>query len=334
MAAVSMIRRRAVLAAIAGTLASPLVAQTSRDATRRLGVLMANSPNDPVAQTYVAALARGLAALDWREGGNLRIDWRWTGSDPALFERYAAELVASGPDALLAQGSPSVVAFKRLSGKIPIVFTMVSDPVGQGFVESLANPGGNVTGFSDFNPLMAGKWLEILTQMTPPVTQVAVLYNPATAPYAGRMMRAIEEAAPTFAVAVRAAPCRDEAEIDARLAALAQQGRGGLLVLTDLFNIVHRDAIIRAAAQHRLPTIYFARSFTSAGGLMSYGIDHADLFLRSAAYVDRVLKGASPRDLPVQEPTRFELVINLKTAKASDITLSPTLLATADAVIE
>ena len=242
--------------------------------------------------------------------------------------------MASGPDALLAQGSPSVVALRRLSGKIPIVFTMVSDPVGQGFVESLANPGGNVTGFSDFNPLMAGKWLEILTQMTPPVAQVAVLYNPATAPYAGRMMRAIEEAAPSFAVAVRAAPCRDEAEIDTKLAALAQQGRGGLLVLTDIFNIVHRDVIIRAAAQHRLPTIYFARSFTSAGGLMSYGIDYADLFLRSAAYVDRVLKGVSPRDLPVQEPTRFELVINLKTAKARDITISPTLLATADAVIE
>src|SRR6476660_8150463 len=279
MAAVSMINRRAVLAAIAGTLASrPLVAQTSRDATRRLGVLMANSPNDPVAQSYVAALTRGLAALDWREGGNLRIDWRWTGSDAALFERYAAALVASGPDALLAQGSPSVVALQRLSGKIPIGLTMVSDPVGQGFVESLASPGGNVTGFSDFNPLMAGKWLEILTQMTPPVAQVAVLYNPATAPYAGRMMR--------------------------------------------------------AAAQHRLPTIYFARSFTSAGGLMSYGIDYADLFLRSAAYVDRVLKGASPHDLPVQEPTRFELVINLKTAKARDITISPTLLATADAVIE
>jgi putative ABC transport system substrate-binding protein len=251
-----------------------------------------------------------------------------------LFERYAAELVASGPDALLAQGSPSVVALRRLSGKIPIVFTMVSDPVGQGFVESLANPGGNVTGFSDFNPLMAGKWLEILTQMTPPVAQVAVLYNPATAPYAGRMMRAVEEAAPSFAVTVRAAPCRDEVEIDAKLAALAQQGGGGLLVLTDLFNIVHRDAIIRAAAQHRLPTIYFARSFTSAGGLMSYGIDYADLFLRSAVYVDRVLKGASPRDLPVQEPTKFELVINLKTAKARDITISPTLLATADAVIE
>ena len=330
-----MIGRRALLAAIAGTLASrPLAAQTPRDESRRLGVLMANAANDSVANTYVAALTTGLRALDWREGGNLRIDWRWTGGEPALFDRYATELVALRPDALLAQASPSVVALKQLTGTIPIVFTMVSDPVGQGLVESLPHPGGNVTGFSDFNPLMAGKWLEILTQMTPAVAQVAVLYNPATAPYAGLMMQAIEEAAPSFAVAVRAAPCRDEAEIDAIVAALARQGRGGLLVLTDIFNIVHRDAIVRAAASHRLPTIYFTRSFTSAGGLMSYGIDYADLFLRSAAYIDRILKGVSPRDLPVQQPTRFELVINLKTAKAREITISPTLLATADAVIE
>lgn len=315
--------------------ARPLAAQTPpRDGMRRLGVLMANSANDAVARDYIAALTRGLQVLGWREGGNLRIDWRWTGGDPALFDRYATELVASGPDALLAQSSPSVVALKRQTSTLPIVFTMVSDPVGQGFVESLARPGGNVTGFSDFNPLMAGKWLEMLTQVTPPVARVAVLYNPATAPYAGVMMRAIEDAAPSFAVAARAAPCGDDAEIEAMMAEFARQGRGGLLVLTDIFNIVHRDVILRAAALHRLPTIYFTRSFTSAGGLMSYGIDYADLFLRSAAYLDRVLNGASPRDLPVQEPTKFELVINLKTAKARDITIATALLATADEVIE
>src|SRR5258708_15213273 len=271
-----MIRRRAVLAGIAGTLASrPLAAQTPpRDGMRRLGVLMANRAKDSVVEAYVAALTKGLHALDWHEGRNLHIDWRWTGGTPALFDRDAAELVALGPDVLLAQGSPSVVALRRHTGTIPIVFTMVSDPVGQNFVESLAHPGGNVTGFSDFNPLMAGKWLEILTQMTPPVARVAGLYNPATSPHAGDLVRAIEDSAPSFAVAVRAAPCRDDAEIDARLAALAQPGRGGLLVLTDLFNIVHRDAIIRAAAQHRPPTVYFARSFTSATGLMSYGIDY------------------------------------------------------------
>lgn len=330
-----MITRRAVVAGIAGTLAArPLSAQTPRDGTRRLGVLMANRPHDIVAEAYVAALAKGLRALDWREGDNLRIDWRWAGSDPALFDRYAADLVALSPNLLLAQGSPSVVALRKQTSTVPIVFTMVSDPLGQGFVESLAHPGSNVTGFSDFNPLMASKWLEILTQMTPPVAQVAVLYNPATAPYAGVMMRAIEDAAPSFAVAVHAAPCRDDAEIEVMVTELARQGRGGLLVLTDIFNIVHRDVILRAAARHRLPTIYFTRSFTSAGGLLSYGIDYSDLFLRAADYIDRVLKGASPRDLPVQQPTKFELVINLKTAKARDITISPTLLATADDVIE
>jgi putative ABC transport system substrate-binding protein len=211
---------------------------------------------------------------------------------------------------------------------------MVTDPVGQGFVENLARPGGNITGFSDFNALMAGKWLEMLTQVTPPVSRVAVLYNSATAPYAALMMRAIEDAAPSFAISATAAPCRDDAEIEQVAAELARGARGGLLVLTDIFAIVHRDTILAAAAQHRLPTVYFARSFTEAGGLMSYGIDYADLFLRSAAYLDRILKGASPRDLPVQQPTKFELAINLRTAKARDITLSTTLLATADEVIE
>ena len=331
-----MIGRRAVLAAVVGSVMSgPLAAQMPRrDGMRRLGVLMANPADDPLAETYVAALTKGLKALGWSEGGNLRVDWRWTGGDVALFDRYAAELVALGPDVLLAQSSPSVAALKRQTGTIPIVFTMVSDPVGQGFVDSLAHPGGNVTGFSDFNALISGKWLEILTQMTPPVARVAVLYNPATAPYAGVMMRAIEEAAPSFAVTAHASPCHDDAGIEAMTADLARQGRGGLLVLTDIFNIVHRDTILRAAALHRLPTIYFTRSFTSAGGLMSYGIDYADLFLRSADYIDRVMKGASPRDLPVQEPTKFELVINLKTAKARDIIIATPLLATADDVIE
>jgi putative ABC transport system substrate-binding protein len=235
---------------------------------------------------------------------------------------------------LLAQSSPSVLALRRKTSTTPIVFTMVTDPVGQGFVENLAHPGGNVTGFSDFNALMASKWLEMLAQVTPPVARVAVLYNPVTAPYAGLMMRAVEDAAPSFAIAAKAAPCHDADEIQSVIAELARSERGGLLVLTDIFTIVHRDTILRSAAQHRLPTVYFARSFATAGGLMSYGIDYADLFLRSAAYVDRILKGTNARDLPVQEPTKFELVINLKTAKARGINLSTTLLATADEVIE
>jgi putative tryptophan/tyrosine transport system substrate-binding protein len=325
-------KRRAVLAGMAAMLAPlPLAAQTP---SRRLGVLMGNRADDPVAQAYAAPLMQGLRTLGWQDGANLRIDWRWAGGDPALFDRYAAELVALRPDVLLAQSSPSVVALRQKNSTVPIVFTMVSDPVGQGFVQSLAHPGGNVTGFSDFNALMAGKWLEMLTQVTPPVSRVAVLYNPATAPYAGLMMRAIEEAAPSFAIMAKAALCRDDTEIEAVTAELAHEVHGGLLVLTDIFTIVHRDTILAAAAKYRLPSVYFSRSFTEAGGLMSYGIDYADLFLRSAAYVDRILKGASPKDLPVQQPTKFELAINLRTAKARDITLSTTLLATADEVIE
>ncbi|HEV7602800.1 MAG TPA: ABC transporter substrate-binding protein [Bradyrhizobium sp.] len=329
-------KRRAVLAGIAASLAPrPLRAQAPvRDGPRRLGVLMGNLASDPVAQSYTASLMQGLRALDWREGENLRIDWRWSGGDSELFDRYAAELVALRPDVLLAQSSPSVVALRQKTSTLPIIFTMVTDPVGQGFVENLARPGRNITGFSDFNVLMAGKWLEMLTQVAPPVARVSVLYNPMTAPYAGLMMGAIEDAAPSFAVTARAAPCHNAAEIEALIAELARGERGGLLVLTDIFTIVHRDTILAAAAHHRLPTVYFARSFTVAGGLMSYGIDYADLFLRSAAYVDRILRGASPSDLPVQQPTRFELVINLKTAEARDITLSTTLLATADEVIE
>ncbi len=314
-------KRRAILAGITALLVPrSLIAQTPlRDGPRRLGVLMGNLADDPVGQSYTASLMQGLRALDWREGANLRIDWRWAGGDPALFDRYATELVELGSDVLLAQSSPSVVALQRKTSTIPIVFTMVTDPV---------------AGFSDFNSLMAGKWLEMLTQVAPPVARVAVLYNPATAPYAGLMMRAVEDAAPSFAITARSAPCHDAAEIQSMIAELAREGRGGLLVLTDIFTIVHRDTILASAAQHRLPTVYFARSFTTAGGLMSYGIDYAELFLRSADYIDRILKGASPRDLPVQQPTKFELVINLKTAKERGISLSTTLLATADEVIE
>ncbi|MDB5611699.1 MAG: putative transport system substrate-binding protein [Bradyrhizobium sp.] len=329
-------RRRQFITLLGGTAAWPLTAQAQpQDGIRRLGVLMANRESDPVGKAFAAALVKGLGALGWREGGNLRIDWRWgAGGDPTLFERYAGELVALGLDALFAQASPSVAALRRETSTIPIVFTMVTDPIGQGFVASLARPGGNITGFSDFDSSMAGKWLGMLTQIAPPVARVAVLYNPATTPYAGLMRRAIEEAAPSFTVAARIAPCRDDAEIETMMTALAHEERGGLLVLTDIFNIVHRDAILASAAHHRQPVVYFDRSFTAAGGLMSYGIDYADLFRRSAAYVDRILNGAKAADLPVQQPTKFELVINLRTAKMLGIEVSPTLLAIADEVFE
>jgi putative tryptophan/tyrosine transport system substrate-binding protein len=330
-------RRREFMAALGGVAAGwPLAARAQpQDRMRRLGVLMGNRQSDPVGQAFAAALGQGLGTLGWHEGRNLRIDWRWgAGDDPALFERYAKELVALAPDALFAQASPSVAALRRETGTIPIVFTMVTDPIGQGFVASLAQPGGNVTGFSDFDVSMAGKWLGMLTQVAPPVALVSILYNPATTPYAGLMLRAIEQAAPSFAVATQIAACRDDAGIETMIAALAREQRGGLLVLTDIFNIVHRDAIVASASRHRLPAVYFDRSFVAAGGLMSYGIDYTDLFRRSAAYVDRILNGAKAADLPVQQPTKFELVVSLKTAKARGIELSPTLLATADEVIE
>jgi putative tryptophan/tyrosine transport system substrate-binding protein len=330
-------RRREFMAALGGVAAGwPLAARAQpQDRVRRLGVLMGNRQSDPVGQAFGAALGQRLGALGWHEGRNLRIDWRWgAGDDPALFERYAKELVALAPDALFAQASPSVAALRRETSTIPIVFTMVTDPIGQGFVASLAHPGGNITGFSDFDVSMAGKWLGMLTQVAPPVALVSILYNPATTPYAGLMLRAVEQVAPSFAVATQIAACRDDAGIETMIAALAREQRGGLLVLTDIFNIVHRDAIVASASRHRVPVVYFDRSFVTAGGLMSYGIDYTDLFRRSAAYVDRILNGAKAADLPVQQPTKFELVVSLKTAKARGIELSPTLLATADEVIE
>ncbi len=302
---------------------------------RRLGVLMWQLASDPEGQARAAALVQGLGALNWKEGGNLRIDWRWAGGNPALFARYAAELVALGPDILLAGSSSTAVkALRRQTSTIPIVFVGVVDPVGQGFVESLARPGGTITGFSNYDPPMAGKWLGMLTQITPPVGRVAVLYNRANAPYSGLMLHAIEEAARSLAVAVRAAPVNDDAEIEAMMAGLAHEERGGVLVLPDIFTGMHRDAIVGLAARHRLPAVYPQRYLAGREGLMSYGIETTDLYRRAAAYVDRILKGAKASDLPVQNPTKFELALNLKTAKALGVTFPPSLLAAADEVIE
>jgi putative ABC transport system substrate-binding protein len=331
---VSSATRRAVLAGIAAALKPRTLLAQPRGGTRRLGVLMALRANDPEGQACAAALVQGLGALDWRDGADLRIDWRWAGGDAALFERYAAELVAPAPDVILAFASPSVEALRRRTTTIPVVFTVVSDPVGQGFVASLARPGGNITGFSAYDPPMAGKWLQMLTQIAPPVAHIAVLYNPLTAPYAGQMLQAIEEAALSLAVAVRAAPCRDDTEIEAMMAGLAHEERGGLLALQDPFTSAHRNAIVALAAQYRLPAVYPYRFIATIGGLMSYGTVYVDFFRRAAGYIDRILRGAKPAELPVQAPTKFELVINLKTARALGITIAPSLVAAADEVIE
>jgi putative tryptophan/tyrosine transport system substrate-binding protein len=300
----------------------------------RLGVLAGYRANDPLGQLLAAVLVQGLAESGWLKGENLLIDWRWTGGDAKLYERYAHELVAPDPDVLLAQSSPSVGALKRQTNSIPIVFVIVTDPVSQGFVTSLAHPGGNVTGFSDYDPPIAGKWVQMLTQITPPVAHVAVLYNPASTPFVDLILRAIEVAAPSFAVTVQTAPCHDDVEIDALMTELARGGRGGVLVVPEIFTAVHREAIVSAAARHHVPAVYPNRISAAGDELMSYGIDHGDLFRRSATYVDRIFKGERPADLPVQNPIKFKLTINLKTAKALGIDVPPTLLATADEVIE
>ena len=330
-----MIGRRQFITLLGGAaVVGPLAARAQQaERVRRIGVLMGAVESDPARQSQLAAFRGALAKLGWREGSNLGIEIRW-GADPALCARYAAELVALGPEVILADASPSVEALQRQTRTIPIVFVTVADPIGQGFVANLAHPGGNTTGFSVFDAPMAGKWLEMLTQITPPVTRVAMLFNPATTPYANLMFRAMEDAAPSFAVAVRAAPVNSESEVDAMMAALAREGRGGVLVLTSIFTVTHRDAIIALAARHRLPAVYAYSFFAEAGGLMSYGVDVADVHRRAADYVNRILKGDKPGDLPVQMPIKFNLVINLKTAKALDITVATSLLATADEVIE
>jgi len=330
------VKRRQFLTLIGGAAAAwPLAARAQQpDRMRLIGVLTFGMENDPAGQSRLAAFRGGLAKLGWTEGSNLRVELRWGGANPETFARYAAELVALGPEVILADSTPSTEALLRQTRTLPIVFVNVADPVGQGFVTSLAHPGGNVTGFSAFDASLAGKWLEMLTQITPPVARVAVLLNPATSPYAGLMLPAIEEAGPTFAVSVRVVPVNSDSEIEAIMAGLGREERAGLVVLPSVFTISHRDSIIALAARHRLPAVYSFPVFAVDGGLMSYGTDFVDLSRRSAAYVDRILKGDRPGDRPVQLPTKFETVINLKTAKALGITVPNTLLASADEVIE
>ena len=329
------VRRREFIGILAGAML-PLAAraQTPGAGMRRLGVLAVTAAGDPVGEERTAVLIEALAALDWKEAGNLRIDWRHGNGDRKRIAEFAGELVGLAPDVLVAVGTPSVEELRLRTSTIPIVFAVVTDPVDQGFVASLAHPGGNITGFTDYDGPMAGKWLEMLTQITPPAARVAVLYNPATAPFAHLMLRTMQAAAPSLAVTVREAPVHDRAGIAATVAALAAESNTALLVLPDFFTIANRGSILAAAAQANLPAVYWNRAFVADGGLMSYGTDNDDLFRRAAAYVDRILKGDKPGELPVQNPTKFELAINLRAARALGVTISPSLLATADEVIE
>jgi putative ABC transport system substrate-binding protein len=310
----------------------PLSAQR-RERVRRVVFLHALAENDPEEQARIAAFREGLEALGWAEHRNIQIEHRFSGGDFAQIQANTAELVSSAPDLIVASSTPVLVALKRATRTIPIVFSVVNDPLGQGFIASLARPGENITGFSFVDFPMIGKWLEMLKEIAPGVRRIALMFNPQTAPYYPVYLREFGAAAASLAE-LSATPVHDEAEIEATAAALARAPGGGLIVAPDPFINTHRGLIMGLAERHRLPSIYGFRQYVTEGALMSYGPDTVDIVRRSASYVDRILKGEKPGDLPVQAPTKFAMAINLKTAKAMGLAVAESFLLRADEVIE
>jgi putative ABC transport system substrate-binding protein len=300
---------------------------------RRIGVLMPGTADDTEYQARMAAFLQGLQQLGWSDGRNVRIDIRWAAGDANLMRKYAAELVALAPDVILAPGSTSMGPLLQATRTVPIVFTTLLDPVGAGFVDSLARPGGNVTGFIAFEYGLSGKWLELLKQIAPSLTRVAILRDPATAAGIGQFA-AIQSVAPSFGVELRPIDVREAGEIERAVTAFARSSNGGLIVTAGSGSAIHRDLILTLAARHKLPTVYSAHHFVTSGGLISYGPDRVDQYRQAAGYIDRILKGDKPGDMPVQAPTKYEMAINLKTAKALGLAVPPSLLASANEVIE
>jgi len=330
------VRRREFIGLLGGVTVLPLAAQAQQtEPMRRIGVLQGgrDDPHDPLSQPNTAAFLQALQQLGWTDGRNVKIDYRWSLGDADKARRYASEVVALAPDVILAVGSVNLTPLLQATRTVPIVFAGVVDPVGAGYVESLSRPGGNATGFVFFDYGLSSKWLELLKQIAPGVTRVAVLRDPAITSGIGQFA-VMQYVAPSVGVELSPVDVRDASEIERALAALARLASGGLIVAASPVSLVHRERIIALAARHRLPTIYFLRDFVSGGGLISYGPDVTEHFRRAAVYVDRILKGEKPADLPVQAPTKYELVINLKTAKALGLEIPPTLLARADEVIE
>ena len=327
-------RRREFIAGLGSAAAWPLAARAQQpDRMRRIGVLGGYAANDPEIAPRVAALQQGLEGLGWSVGRNVQIEYRWAGGDTDRIRAYATELVTQSSDLILTSTTPTLRALQQATRTIPIVFVAISDPVGDGFVASLAHPGGNITGFSSHDPAMAGKWLELLKECAPGIVRVAIIFNPDTAPHSV-YLPLINAAAPVFSVKLIEAAVRNATEIETVIADLGGQPGGGLIVMPDASNAVHRQLILALAAQHRVPAIFYRRYFATSGGLMSFGADDVDQHRRAATYMDRILKGAKPADLPVQQPTKFELVINLKTAKSLGLEVPHSLLARADEVIE
>ena len=326
--------RRAFIAALGGVAAWPLVVDAQQpDRVRRLGALMPWPATDPIAQASMLAFAQSLEHIGSVEGKNIAIEWRFAANDPILFKTYAAELVNLSPNAILASTPPALEALRQQTRTIPIVFVLVPDPVGQGLVRSLARPGGNITGFGVVDAPIMGKWLQLLKEVAPKVTRVGIIFNPDTAPYSPLFTREIEAAASSFGTTVRLFRVHDDAVIEEAIAAQAREPRGGLICLPDSFSVTHAGAIVAAATRHGLPLIGLP-PLVRAGGLMSYFFDPIDAHAQAASYIDRILRGASPADLPVQQPTKFSLIINLKTAKTLGLTVPPSMLDLADEVIE
>jgi ABC-type uncharacterized transport system substrate-binding protein len=327
-------KRREFITVLGGAAAWPMVARAQRrERVRRIGVLMSFAASDPDAQLRTSAFDRGMRDLGWLEGRNLHTEYRWAGDEDSL-RNHAREFVRMAFDVILVNSTPATVALHEQGGSVPIVFAQVTDPVGAGLVANLGRPGGNLTGFTTFEFSIGSKWLEMLKVVAPHVTRVALVFSPRTAPFADMFWGPIEAAAPTFdAIPIRAA-FGSGAEIGPVLEAFAGEPNGGLIVLPDITTMNHRDAIIELAARHRLPAMYPFRYFAVSGGLMSYGPDLRDVFRRAAAYVDRILRGTHPADLPVQGPIWLEQVMNLRAAKVLGITMPPLLLARSDEVIE
>jgi len=327
-------KRRGFIAGLGVAAVWPLAARAQQpSAMRRIGVLMNRTANDPEASSFVGAFAQGLAELGWTIGRNVRVEYRWGANDPDLDRRYAAELVALAPDVTLAAGTLSVAALQRVTRTLPIVFVTVTDPVGAGFVDSLAQPGGNTTGFMLFEYSLSGKWLELLKQIAPSVTRVAVFRDPANPPGASQFA-AIQAVAQPLGVEITPVGVRDASEIERAVTAFARLPNGGLIVTGSASASGYSETIIKLAALSKLPTVFPNRFGVVAGGLISYGPDRIDQYRRAAGYIDRILKGEKPADLPVQAPTKYETVINLKTAKALGLEVPAALLARADEVLE
>jgi putative ABC transport system substrate-binding protein len=329
------LQRRDFIAGLGGAVVAwPLAARAQQsNRVRRIGVLTGRDENDPLAKTHVSAFIQALADLGWTAGRNMRMDLRWGGGDTNRMRVFAQELVGLQPDIIVTNTTPATVALQRETRTIPIVFVNVADPVASGFVARLDRPNGNITGFANYEASLGGKWLELLSEIAPKLKRAAIMFNPDTAPVSA-FIPSIETAAQSLKVALITVPVHSDVEIETAIIALGREPGGGLVVIGDVFAQVHRTPIIRTAARNNVPAVYWASEFVRDGGLLSYGVDRVDIWRRSATYIDRILRGAKPAELPIQLPTKFEMVLNRKTATALGLAVPPSILLRADEVIE